>query len=36
MNKFFVQRRDRMLVYQAMREGKITATRKGICPQCGQ
>ena len=36
MNYFFRQRRDRLLTYQAMREGKIPSTRKVPCPQCGE
>ena len=35
MNRFFTQRRDRLLTYQAMREGKITAARRSPCPSCG-
>ena len=36
MNYFFRQRRDRLLTYQAMREGKIPTARKVPCPQCGE
>ena len=36
MNYFFRQRRDRLLTYQAMREGKIPSARKVPCPQCGE
>ena len=36
MNPFFSQRRDRLLTYQAMREGRITATRRKACPECGE
>ena len=35
MNPFFSQRRDRLLTYQAMREGRITSTRRKACPSCG-
>ncbi len=35
MNRFFTQRRDRLLTYQAMREGRITSTRRKACPGCG-
>ena len=35
MNQFFTQRRDRLLTYQAMREGRITSTRRKACPGCG-
>ena len=35
MNRFFTQRRDRLLTYQAMREGRITSTRRRACPGCG-
>ena len=35
MNRFFTQRRDRLLTYQAMREGRITSTRRKACPSCG-
>lgn len=34
MNRFFTQRRDRLLTYQAMREGKVTADRRSPCPVC--
>ena len=36
MNYFFRQRRDRLLTYQAMREGKIPSARKVPCPRCGE
>lgn len=36
MNYFFRQRRDRLLTYQAMREGKIPSARKIPCPRCGE
>ena len=36
MNPFISQRRDRLLTYQAMREGRITATRRKACPECGE
>ena len=35
MNPFFTQRRDRLLTYQAMREGRVTSTRRQACPDCG-
>ena len=35
MNRFFTQRRDRLLTYQAMREGRVTSTRRQACPDCG-
>ena len=35
MNLFFTQRRDRLLTYQAMREGKAAAARRDPCPSCG-
>ena len=35
MNPFFTQRRDRLLTYQAMREGRATSTRRKACPDCG-
>lgn len=35
MNGLFRQRRDRLLTYQAMREGKLTASRRVACPACG-
>ena len=34
MNRFFAQRRNRLLTYQAMREGKISSTRRIACPKC--
>ena len=36
MNRLFSQRRDRLLTYQAMREGKIPSARKVPCPRCGE
>lgn len=36
MNRIFTQRRDRLLTYQAMREGKITSARRAACPKCGE
>ena len=35
MNPFFTRRRDRLLTYQAMREGRITSARRRACPGCG-
>ena len=35
MNRTFSRRRDRLLVYQTMREGKITSARRTKCTQCG-
>jgi len=35
VNKTFARRRDRLLTYQAMRERKITSTRRMKCPECG-
>ena len=35
MNGLFRQRRDRLLTYQAMREGKLTSSRRVACPACG-
>ena len=35
MNRTFSRRRDRLLVYQTMREGKITSSRRTKCPSCG-
>lgn len=35
MNQTFSRRRDRLLTYRAMREGKITASRRTPCPACG-
>ena len=35
MNKTFARRRDRLLVYQTMREGKITSARRKKCSRCG-
>lgn len=34
MNKTFARRRDRLLVYQTMREKHITASRRTKCPSC--
>ena len=36
MNRFFTQRRDRLLTYQAMREGRISSTRRISCSKCGE
>jgi len=35
VNKTFARRRDRLLAYQAMREGKIAFSRQTRCPECG-
>jgi len=35
LNSIFARRRDRLLVYQTMREGKIAASRQTTCPECG-
>ena len=35
MNSFFARRRDRLLTYQAMREGKVAAGRRLACKKCG-
>ena len=35
MNKTFARRRDRLLIYKTMREGKITSTRRTRCSACG-
>ena len=35
MNRTFSQRRDRLLTYRAMREGKITPSRRTGCSACG-
>ena len=35
MNRTFSRRRDRLLVYQTMREGKITSARRTACSACG-
>ncbi len=35
MNPIFARRRGRLLTYQAMREGKLTSTRRVACGQCG-
>ena len=35
MNQTFSRRRDRLLTYRAMREGKITSSRRTGCPECG-
>ena len=35
MNRLFSQRRDRLLTYQAMREGKLTPSRRIACSACG-
>lgn len=34
MNHIFTKRRDRVLTYKAMREGKISAERRIPCPAC--
>lgn len=36
MNRTFSQRRDRLLTYRAMREGKVSSTRRTQCPACGE
>ena len=36
MNRLFSQRRDRLLTYQAMREGKTASSRRVSCPGCGE
>ena len=36
MNRTLSRRRDRLLVYQTMREGKITSARRVKCSQCGE
>ena len=36
MNQTFSRRRDRLLTYQAMREGKITSSRRAMCSACGE
>ncbi len=35
MNRIFSRRRDRLLVYQTMRERKLTSSRQTTCPECG-
>ncbi len=35
-NRLFAQRRDQMLAYQAVREGKQTEARHLTCPQCSK
>ena len=35
MNQTFSRRRDRLLTYRAMREGKITSSRRTGCSACG-
>ena len=35
MNQTFSRRRDRLLTYRAMREGKLAASRRTACPHCG-
>lgn len=35
MNQFFARRRERLLTYQAMREGRITPSQRKTCPSCG-
>ncbi len=34
MNRYFVARRDRILTYQAMRNGELSLSRKEECPSC--
>ncbi len=36
MNQTFSRRRDRLLTYRAMREGKITSSRRAMCSACGE
>jgi acetyl-CoA carboxylase carboxyl transferase subunit beta len=36
MNGTFSRRRDRLLTYRAMREGKITSSRRTKCSACGE
>jgi len=36
VNRIFTRRRDRLLVYQTMREGKISSARRTKCPECGE
>ncbi|MCI8538004.1 MAG: acetyl-CoA carboxylase carboxyltransferase subunit beta [Oscillospiraceae bacterium] len=36
MNRTFSQRRDRLLTYRAMREGKVPSPRRTQCPACGE
>ena len=36
MNQTFSRRRDRLLTYRAMREGKITSSRRTRCSACGE
>lgn len=36
MNRTFSRRRDRLLVYQTMREGNLTASRRTRCSSCGE
>ena len=35
MNRTFSRRRDRLLIYRAMREGKLASARQAKCPACG-
>ena len=35
MNRAFSRRRDRLLTYQTMRQGRVSAFRPAACPQCG-
>lgn len=35
MNRFFTKRRDRLLTYQAMREGRVDSAKPVACPSCG-
>lgn len=36
MNRLFARRRDRLLTYQAMREGKVSTARRVACSACGE
>ena len=36
MNKIFTRRRDRLLVYQTMREGRAASPRRTRCAACGE
>ena len=36
MNPLFRQRRDRLLTYRAMREGKVDRSHRTPCPSCGE
>ena len=35
MNRAFSRRRDRLLTYQTMRQGRVSTFRPAACPQCG-